>query len=80
MRVKCVCIPFNDNLKDNINFTLNRFYNVQHVHTAMDNIQYFEILGDQKVTVTAPAFCFSRPLKKKKQAIAKRGNNVLQPF
>ena len=75
LRVKCVQVPNNDEMID-INFVRGKFYDVQEVHHAMDGIQYFSIFGELRTTVTAPSYCFSKPMKKKVRANVRKASGI----
>ena len=64
-RAKCVRIAKEDESTDQ-QLTIDKFYNVIETTIAMDNIEYWSVVGDiGKTMVSRPSWCFSRALGKK---------------
>jgi len=68
-RAKCVRLAKEDQSIDQ-QLTVGKFYNVIETATAMDNIEYWSVIGDIGGTmVSRPSWCFSRALRKRRKNV-----------
>ena len=56
-RAKCVCLPREGYVVDN-HITVGKFYVVTNVEKAVNDIEYFYIVGDMRQPISRPSYCF----------------------
>ncbi|HUT43251.1 MAG TPA: hypothetical protein VMW95_02850 [Desulfobacterales bacterium] len=72
-RAKCVRLARDESSVDQ-QLTIGKFYEVIETAVAMDNIEYWSVVGDiGGATVSRPSWCFSRALGRKN--VNKAGKN-----